>query len=353
MANERKTEALVKKRLDRLGYYKDTSIIVVEEQQSDNPRIAKLLKNASKKGGGRGYPEFILSSRECSDFLIVIECKADPAKHVSSTLDQYADYAVDGALLYASFLSKEFDVLAIAVSGETERELRISHNIHLRGAVRGGDFKADELLSFDNYRASVMQSDDKRRQDTDTLTAYSHSLNERLHAKKIREAQRSMLICGILVALDNRAFAQSYKSHKTAKQIADALMAAVVTQFESANLEADRIRNLRQAFSFIGTDATLTNDKEFVLELIGDIDENVNKFVRTHKYYDAVGQFYIQFLRYANNDKHLGIVLTPPHIAELFVGLAEVNKNSVVFDSGHAGDVARCWGQFGEGCCDQ
>jgi hypothetical protein len=38
-------------------------------------------------------------------------------------------------------------------------------------------------------------------------------------------------------------------------------------------------------------------------------------------YYDTIGHFYVEFLRYANNDKGLGIVLTPPHIAELFARL--------------------------------
>ena len=41
----------------------------------------------------------------------------------------------------------------------------------------------------------------------------------------------------------------------------------------------------------------------------------------------------MEFLRYANNDKGLGIVLTPPHITELFVELADVDQNSVVFDN--------------------
>ena len=38
-------------------------------------------------------------------------------------------------------------------------------------------------------------------------------------------------------------------------------------------------------------------------------------------------------MRYANNDKGLGIVLTPTHITELFVELAEINKDSVCFDN--------------------
>ena len=46
-----------------------------------------------------------------------------------------------------------------------------------------------------------------------------------------------------------------------------------------------------------------------------------------------MGQLYIEFLRYANSDKGLGIVLTPPHITELFADLAQVNKNSIAYDN--------------------
>lgn len=35
--------------------------------------------------------------------MIVVECKAEVAKQKSATLDSFKDYAVDGALLYASF----------------------------------------------------------------------------------------------------------------------------------------------------------------------------------------------------------------------------------------------------------
>ncbi|AVI62613.1 hypothetical protein [Halomonas sp. GFAJ-1] len=41
--NEKKTEALVKKQLEKLGYFDDDDVIV-EEQASDNPVIEKLLK---------------------------------------------------------------------------------------------------------------------------------------------------------------------------------------------------------------------------------------------------------------------------------------------------------------------
>ena len=56
MVNERKTEIITR---DHFSKFLDS--IYIEEQRSDNPKIDKLLKSASKKGGGKGYPEFIIS----------------------------------------------------------------------------------------------------------------------------------------------------------------------------------------------------------------------------------------------------------------------------------------------------
>ena len=332
MVNERKTETIFRSRLRDAGYFADTDI-VVEEQKSDYPRVAKLLKNASKKGSGSGLPEFIISSRAHSDFLIVVECKGDATKHISTEGNRYSEYAVDGVLLYASYLAKEFDVLAIAVSGQTESTLRISHYLHLRGAGQAIEFTAASILPFTDYYNRVLYSEVKFRQDYDELIAFSRSLNDQLQAEKIKEAHRGLLICGILVALDNLAFKRSYKAQWNAKQLAEHLVGSIINEFTKAQLPPDRIDSLRGAFSFIELNTTLTTDKDFFVGLIEQIDEKVNSFIRTHKYHDALGQFYVQFLRYANNDKGLGIVLTPPHIAELFAELAEVNKNSVAYDN--------------------
>ena len=68
-------------------------------------------------------------------------------------------------------------------------------------------------------------------------------------------------------------------------------------------------------------------------DIIREIDQNLNQFIKTHRNVDILGQFYIEFLRYANADTGLGIVLTPPHITELFSDIAEVNKNSIIFDN--------------------
>ncbi|HPI20354.1 MAG TPA: N-6 DNA methylase, partial [Candidatus Kapabacteria bacterium] len=330
--NERKTEQIVRKFLQKYKYT-DNSEIIIEEQKSDNPIVNKLLKTASKKGNGAGYPEFIMRSTGHSNFIIVIECKADHKKHISKSLDKYAEYAVDGVLLYASFLAKEFDVLAIGISGERLKDLKISHYLYLKDTSKSIEILGSEFLPFENYYESYIYHPVKFNQDFQKLLDYSAELNEILHSKKVKESQRSLLISGILIALQNQAFSSSYLKHKTAIQLSKNLIETITNELTSEHLSEGKVFNLKQAYSFIQTHTTLSRDKEFLEFLINDIDKNINLFIRTYKYFDTLGQFYIEFLRYANNDKGLGIVLTPPHITELFTDLAYVNKDSVVFDN--------------------
>ena len=329
--NERKTEDMVELRLRDHGYYAPGNETVVEKQQSDMVRINKLLANASKSGSGVGKPEFIIHSSKVSDFIIIIECKADSTKHESDTKTKYREYAVDGVLLYASFLSKEFDVLAIAVSGEDEASYRISHHLHLHKAEKPVEWDVSpDIVSFHEYYEAFIISDIKFRQDYHNLLNYSRYLNDLLQSNKITESQRGFLISGILIALKNRAFCQSYRSHPSVNQLTANLLATIEAEFENADVPSSRRNVLVQQFSFL---KTLPVKKSFIEDLIKDIDDNINSFIKTHKYYDTISQFYVEFLRYANNDKGLGIVLTPHHIAELFALIADVNKDSIVFDN--------------------
>jgi type I restriction enzyme M protein len=331
--NERKTEDLVDSRLRAAEYYSPRSGITVEKQKSDSPRIQKLLEHASKQGGGCGKPEFLIRSEHHPDLIVVIECKADCVKHESETGDRYAEYAVDGGLLYGSYLSKDFDVLVIAASGQTIQELRISHHLYLKGASASRPIFGNKILPFEDYYTGYIDDPIKFNQDYDKLLSYSRDLNEILHAKKVKESQRSLLISGILIALQNRAFEASYTKFATAKQLAHNLVSTILDELSSSDLKSDKRDIIEQGFGFIKTHATLSRDKQFFHELIIGIDQHINSFRRTHKYFDTLGQFYIEFLRYANNDKGLGIVLTPPHITELFSLLANVNKDSVVYDN--------------------
>jgi hypothetical protein len=320
MSNEAKTENLVREYLREQGYYDNTDVIV-EEKKSDTPKIDKLLKNASKKGSRTGYPEFIISSKIHSEFIIVIECKADILKHVSQTIDCYADYAVDGALLYASFLVKEYDVLAIGVSGETADELAISHYLYLKGTSKYYAIFSDKILPLEQYYKGAIQSDYKLNQDYDKLVAYTRTLNELLHGKKIKESERALLISGVLISLRNDAFKTGYMKHKSAKSLIDNLYSTICTELDASDIASENVEKLKLTFDFIKSNTSLTDEaegKQFTEGLISNIDKEINGFMQTHKYFDAISQFYIEFLRYANSDKGLGIVLTPPPISPIY-----------------------------------
>jgi type I restriction-modification system DNA methylase subunit len=154
-----------------------------------------------------------------------------------------------------------------------------------------------------------------------------------LHHHKIPEKDRALLISSILIALDDKAFRKAYKEYEKPEELANFLVDTVSNVLRKANLLGKRLENLSIQFSFIRTDTSLSTKQGVLRNLIDSIDEHINKFIRTHKYYDVLGQLYIEFLRYANSDKGLGIVLTPPHITELFSELACVNKGTVVYDN--------------------
>lgn len=326
--NERKTEDIVR------GHFKKYSdLIILEEQASDNPRIKKLLNIASKNGVGVGRPEFIIQFINNPDFLIIVECKADVAKHESKNRDQYKDYSVDGVLLYSSYLVKEFDVLAIAVSGQNEGELKISHFLQLKNEKKAIEKFANKLLPSEDYIQGYLKSPEKFRQDYDKLLVFSKDLNDKLHTLQIKEDLRALLISAILIALEDNAFKKAYKDYTDAKQLTRFLIDTTINQFEKAKLQNTKIEDLRVVYQQITIVDGLVKNIKNIRDLITAIDENINNFIRTHEYFDVLGQLYIEFLRYANSDKGLGIVLTPPHITEFMAKLGEVNKNSVVYDS--------------------
>jgi len=326
--NERKTESIVRKHFDMF-----IDDIILEEQSSDNPKISKLLKTASKSGMGAGFPEFIIQYKNNPDFIIVIECKADIIKHESPTRDKYKDFSVDGVLLYSSYLSKEFDVLSIAVSGELNTNKKVSHFLQVKGDKKAIEIFSDKLLKPQDYLEGYIKSPEKFRQDYERLLDFSKELNEKLHGHKIIESDRGLLISCILIALENKAFAKSYKDYEDPKQLAEYLVTTVKNEFENGNIGDSKLVVLVSRFEFIKTDMSLSKKMNVLRDIISDINENIKDFIKTHQYFDVLGQLYIEFLRYANSDKGLGIVLTPPHITEFMAELAEVNKDSTVYDN--------------------
>ena len=283
-SNESKTENIVRSHFAAFG-----DAVRIEEQSSDVPIIQKALQAASKAGNGMGRPDFLIGLPDEPTLLIVVECKADRQKHQSANLDQYSDYAVDGVLLYASHLAKQFDVLGIAVSGMDERDVKVSHFLHLKNQPSALDAFGDTLLCPTEYVQGYLSNPAKYRQDFESLQRFIHDMNNRLHIHRVSESNRSLLISAILIAMERPTFKNSYLLEHSPAQLASDLVQSVEIQLKRANIGTARLEVLKQHFGFIPTETVLTTRDGVLTEIIRDIDVEVNSFIKNHKYRDVLG----------------------------------------------------------------
>jgi len=344
--NEKKTEKLTRDFLRDAGIY-DNADFVVEEQKSDSPKIQKLLQKASKSGEGMGRPEFIIRKKDDVEFLMVIECKPDIKHHESKNRDQYRDYATDGALLYSSHLSDGFNVIAVAVSGEEKNDYKISTFFQPRGASVARELLDEnhkmiseiigwvrylKMASYDPKLAEVRHTD---------LLKFSRMLHEYLRDyAKVTEAQKPLLVSGILLALMDKGFEKAYTAYE-GEDLAQKTFQAIKDYVGKATLgenQETKKKAIVNAFSFIEHHPELhkvdvKRTESPLKHIIQELHEHVKPFTKDHYDFDIIGDFYGEFVRYTGGDKQgLGIVLTPKHITELFSELAKVNKNSTVLD---------------------
>jgi 16S rRNA G966 N2-methylase RsmD len=346
MVNERKTEELVRQLLKENGYNKPGSDLVIEEQASEIEIVRKLLLKASKTGGGgRGAPEFIVSSPSTPDFLIVIECKAETRSHQSKNVDNPVSFALDGALHYSKYLSAEFNVIAIAVSGQNKSELKISTYLQ----VKGDPIPKPLLNEFNSEIASIIPWSDfmqhveilgdvKKVRESD-LVQFSRNIHDfmRDHAK-LTEPDKPLLVSGTLIALQNKAFSKSFDAYKP-EELQREWFKVIQEELNKAEIPQAKKAQITQPYSNISVlpelgKATKKFPKGVLYELIKELNEKVAPFVSIYHNYDVVGQFYGEFLKYTGGDKKgLGIVLTPRHITDLFATLANVTPDSRVLDT--------------------
>ena len=229
--NERKTENIVRVELARLGYYDEKLDIQIDEQKSNIEAVKNLMKSASKSGGtGGGAPEFIISSPSSPDFLLIIECKADLKDHISPVIVDILNgtafieaddakakrtkrFAVDGILHYAKALSKKFNVISIAISGETKKSAAIDTYLWPKGSNKPKELRTkanaalNEFIPWLDYIEHATFDPTVQKLRFDELMAFAAELHEfmRDHAK-LTESEKPLLVSGTLIALKNKAF---------------------------------------------------------------------------------------------------------------------------------------------------
>ena len=180
---------------------------------------------------------------------------------------------------------------------------------------------------------------DTFKEDHQTLQRFLRALNQRLSTNRVAERNRALLICAVLVALRNPDFKAGYSKYTQPSQLAKRIQDEALAVLRVALSQRSR-GLIEQTFGFIehetgllGQDEGSFLDDNELKQIVQQVDHNVGTFVAKHRKYDVLSELYVEFLRYSNKDKGLGVVLTPPHITELIAALAQVNKHSVVYDN--------------------
>lgn len=349
MANERLTEAIVRDHFKNDPLF---SSIRFEEQKSSNKRIIDCLAKASKSLTGKpGRPEFIITfPSQSMEYLIVIECKADVKMHVSENRDKAKDYAVDGALHYSSYLSEEFNVLSIAVSGENLDELVISQFLQHKGQKEIVQLKDNKLLTLFDYAHAFQNEQFAYNLKDVNIVEKAIVLNDKFQECSISEGMRNTMVSGILLALQDDVFKVSYPIAKSSKEIADYLLNSVKKVLDDALKDADKYTKESKIESMIGVyqgiynepiikqkelkfKSKIINSAEFLKETVRFLEKQVYPLINYEESgYDILGRFYTEFIRYAASKQKQGLVLTPSHITDLFCDLAYINENDKVYD---------------------
>lgn len=401
MASEELTKGIVAGKLSALEGYSskqnvDSDGIIWFKEDSYKGTTYNWIKDvfakASKKQTmlGRGTPDFVVV-KEKSNVIVVVECKAEingvNSKHsMFDNVEEYKlygygtpteteQYAINGALYYATFLNQEYDVVAVGVSGQSESELRITSFVLPKGGemsdieiMEDGGYN-DGLVSIEQYERDVdivlnrfAATEEEIRKE---LRRYTLSCANFLRANGIEDNSKAGFVSAIVLGLTNKN-SRLYRETKSAidrkmesksKKMLDDPIGKDAVKMLKASLYGDgkdeyeddyidgvwdidkipkgKRKALKKFYDVLLSKDELTkapkgqnnyfNDGDTVLSCcIYSLYVNVIEILEHYKGIDIMGEFYTTFLRFTKgNAKEKGIVLTPKHITDLFCDLAE------------------------------
>lgn len=310
--------------------------------------IAELLKTASKRGTGKaGYPEFIVTFPALMDAAILIECKPDMQFHESRGNDKDPEkYAVDGVLYYSNFLKNDFNLIAIAVSGQNIDNMLVSNFFIKKRTDEKKEIANKKLLTIYDYLNLFEEKETAEKLKDQNLLIFAADLNQELYNYSVPENERATIVSGILIALQNKNFKESYAIEKKPTELVEDLLKAI-ERVLIKNKMGEKTSILMGEYVKISHSNKLAIDEKIrnretgedepntlLRDLIFELDKKVFPFTKyEHIGYDILGQFYSEFIRYVYGDKKLGLVLTPQHVTELFTDIADLNIDDVIYDN--------------------
>jgi type I restriction enzyme M protein len=129
-------------------------------------------------------------------------------------------FATDGALHYARALAKDYNVVAVAASGQAEASMRISAYLHSRGAAHPkalatkNGLAIEAIIPWADYIEHATFDPAVQAVRLYDLMAFSRDLHDFMRDDvKASESEKPLFVSGTLIALRNKAFAKSYDDY--------------------------------------------------------------------------------------------------------------------------------------------
>ncbi len=167
----------------------------------------------------------------------------------------------------------------------------------------------------------------------------------------IRDTERPLFFSGIMIALKDNVFRNTYKTiHTSSKKetqllesslLDKAIVDAIIRQLSSKVNNLSKAYNWQSRFAFIKSiDYPLNKYKK----LIETIEDSILIPFEKQKNQDIIGIAYKVFLSDAGKVDNKNIIITPSHIRSLMIKLAKLDKNDVVLDTcmGYGGFLIDC-----------
>ena len=277
---EKKTESLFLNRLEECKYPKadigkeDVKVWSQTEFKGEDNYLESAFKHASKRKGknGEGKPEFTIRDKN-RDLIIVVECKQSNSQHSScSNLEDFKNmamelknkttteqYAVDGALHYASFVKNDYDVIAIGVSGDTDKNYRLTSILWPKNTsidkimvIEDGGY-SDTLMPYKDYERCINKKLNRSASAKDEvlseLKRYANACNNFLRENGVSSGDRAGFISGIVIALTDNEFKDKAKKEALGSDVVGLIKKALIRVWTEDGLPDLKQKRLNEYYT--------------------------------------------------------------------------------------------------------
>ena len=288
----------------------------------------------SKKGTDyKGYPDFFLDR---GLYAIIVEAKALLHDKAQEEVQYY---------LTKNKLRNKKDLIGIAVSGQTKSSLKITYYCLFKDQKEIVTLDASKLMKIELIEKIYLNKKNGDQITDAELNTILIGLNQTFHDNNVRDTDRSLLFSGIMIALKNSNFRNTYKSIQAPSDeerasvginlldshyMNEAILNAVEIELKGKINNLSKEFSWKDRFSFIKTiDIPLLK----YVEIIETVESKIFMPFRSDEKLDILGRAYKTFLKRAGKVDNKNIILTPDHVKNLMVKLSRLSAEDVVLDT--------------------